>query len=554
MTVGATPRHAGLLTGTAAFCDGRLSEGSIFSVLHRECHRLFPDDMFADLFADTGRRSVPPMIVAVVMVLQRLFGLSDREAVEAFCFDARWKYACGGLDFDYPGFAHTVLVDMRARLAASEQPRRIFEVTVTAAQGAGLVSAKRVLDSTPLYDAVATMDTVTLIRSAMRNLFKAADDELEAGLRAVLTSGDDYTSGAKPQIDWDDAAAREELIDSRAKDAFACLVYLDDRTLDAGVADAARLLATVLGQDLEESDDGRFRIARRVAKDRIISTVDPQARHGHKTSARGFDGYKAHAAVDPDSEIITDTVVTAGNAGDASVAEDLIDDLLHEPVATEPAPTEPVDAEPAPTEPVDTEPADDDTEEVAVKPAVYGDAAYGTGKFLSRLQDAGIEAKCKTQPPVAAGGMFSKDHFYIELGEGIVTCPAGEIAEIRWGAYGGGTAYFAVHCATCPLAPECTKSPGGRTITISPYEQTLTEARHQQADPDWIADYRATRPKVERKLGHLMRRKHGGRRARVRGTTKVDADFNLLAAAANMARLAVLGLRSTATGCWTAHT
>jgi IS5 family transposase len=537
MTVGATPRQAGLLTGTAAFCDGRLSEGSIFSVLHRECHRLFGDDMFADLFADTGRRSVPPMIVAVVMVLQRLFGLSDREAVEAFCFDARWKYACGGLDFDYPSFAHTVLVDMRARLASSERPRRIFEVTVDAAHSAGLVGAKRVLDSTPLYDAVATMDTVTLIRSAMRNLFKAADEELEAGLRGVLTSGDDYASTAKPQIDWDDGPAREQLIDSRAKDAFACLVYLDGRTVDAGVADAARLLATVLGQDLEDSDDGRFRIARRVAKDRVISTVDPQARHGHKTSARGFDGYKGHAAVDPDSEIITDTVVTPGNAGDASVAEDLIDDLLHEPVDTEP---------------VDTEPTDDDTKEVAVQPAVYGDAAYGTGKFLSRLQDAGIEAKCKTQPPVAAGGMFSKDHFYIELGEGIVTCPAGEIAEIRWGAYGSGTAYFTVHCATCPLAPECTKSPGGRTITVSPYEQTLTEARQQQAEPDWLEDYRGTRPKVERKLGHLMRRKHGGRRARVRGTAKVDADFNLLAAAANMARLAVLGLRSTATGCWTA--
>jgi IS5 family transposase len=559
MTVGATPRQAGLLTGTAAVCDGRVSEGSIFSVLHRECHRLFPDDMFADLFADTGRRSVPPMIVAVVMVLQRLLGLSDREAVEAFYFDARWKYACGGLDFDYPGFAHTVLVDMRTRLAASERPRRIFEVTVDAAHSAGLVGAKRVLDSTPLYDAVATMDTVTLVRSAMRNLFKAADDKLEAGLRGVLTSGDDYASTAKPQVDWDDAAAREELIDSRAKDAFACLVYLDGRTISAEMADAARLLATVLGQDLEDSDDGRFRIARRVAKDRVISTVDPQARHGHKTSARGFDGYKGHAAVDPDSEIITDTVVTPGNAGDASVAEDLIDDLLTDPVDTEPVDTEPVDTEPVDTQPVDTRPVDtdhtdDDAEDEAAQPAVYGDAAYGTGKFLSRLHDAGIEAKCKTQPPVAAGGMFSKDHFYIELAEGIVTCPAGEVAEIRWGAHGGGTAYFALHCATCPLAPECTTSSGGRTITVNPYEQTLSEARQQQAAPEWLEDYRGTRPKVERKLGHLMRRKHGGRRARVRGTTKVDADFNLLAAAANMARLAVLGLRSTALGGWTAIT
>src|SRR6202521_4572261 len=127
MTVGVTPSQADLLKGTAAFCDGRVSEGSIWSVLHRECHRLFPDELFADLFADTGRRSVPPMIVAVVMVLQRLLGLSDREAVEAFCFDARWKYACGGLDFDYPGFVHTVLVDMRTRLGGPDRARGGFE-------------------------------------------------------------------------------------------------------------------------------------------------------------------------------------------------------------------------------------------------------------------------------------------------------------------------------------------------------------------------------------------------------------------------------------------
>ncbi|MGB7798144.1 MAG: transposase [Pseudonocardiaceae bacterium] len=146
-------------------------------MLHRECFTLFPDEMFADLFTDVGRRSVPPMIVSVVMVLQRVEGLSDREAVDRFSFDARWKYAAGGLDFDYPGFVHTVLVDMRARLAASVRPDRIFQVTLAVARAAGLVGRHRVLDSTPLYDVVATMDTVMLIRSAIRGLLNAADAE-----------------------------------------------------------------------------------------------------------------------------------------------------------------------------------------------------------------------------------------------------------------------------------------------------------------------------------------------------------------------------------------
>ena len=167
---------------------------SIYGVLHRECFELFPDEMFADLFTDVGRRSVPPMIVAVVMVLQRIEGLSDREAVERFAFDARWKYAAGGLDFDYPGFVHTVLVDMRARLARSRRPDRIFEVTLEAAKRAGLVGRRRVLDSTPLYDAVATMDTVTLARWAIRGLLKAAGADLLTELRGLLARDDDYTA------------------------------------------------------------------------------------------------------------------------------------------------------------------------------------------------------------------------------------------------------------------------------------------------------------------------------------------------------------------------
>jgi len=502
------------MKGTAGFVGGRVADDSIWAVLHRECDGLFPDELFADLFRGTGRRSVPPRIVAVVMVLQRLFGLSDREAVEAFEFDARWKYACGGLDFDYPGFVHTVLVDMRARLARSERPRRIFEVSLDAARRAGVVSAKRVLDSTPLYDAVATQDTVTMIRSAIRQLLAAADMGLEVELRAVLRRDDEYGSAGKPVCDWDDPLAREQLVAELAADGFACLGVLDGSDVNGDIVQRGELLATVLGQDLEAREDGRFRIARKVAKDRVISTVDRDARHGHKTEVRGFDGYKGHVAVDPDSEIITDTIVTPGNAADASVAEDLIDDLGD---------------------------GDDAT--------VFGDSAYGTGEFQAHLDDNNMTSRCRTQPPAPRpGGLFTKDHFNINLTDGTVTCPNDVTVPIRHHTKGDGVASFAEHCATCPLHDQCTTNKAGRSININVHEAALTRARQRQTDPEWQADYRANRPKVERKLGHLMRRRHGGRRARVRGKPKVDADFNLLAAAINLARLATLGLRSTPTG------
>ena len=516
MTLGRAPGQADLFRTTAAYCGGRVAPGSIYGILHRECFALFPDEMFADLFDDVGRRSVPPMIVAVVMVLQRIEGLSDREAVDRFSFDARWKYAAGGLDFDYPGFVHTVLVDMRARLARSARPDRIFAVTLEAARQAGLVGRRRVLDSTPLYDAVATMDTVTLVRSAIRGLLKAAGSELAGELRAVLRRDDDYVAAGKPACDYDDPAAREELVDALAKDARALLAALDGRELGPVLAQAAALLATVTGQDLEEDAGGVFRIARRVAADRVISAVDPQARHGRKTAARGFDGYKGHIAVDPDSEIITATAVTPGNSGDAEQAAGLLADLLaagHGGTAGED------------------------------QPAVYGDAAYGSGELLEKVEQAGLHAGIKVQPPPAPKGHFPKDRFGIDLHAGTVTCPAGITAVIR--ARGGrhaGAASFGANCRTCPLAAQCTTAPYGRTITIGPHEALLAAARIRQADPAWKAGYRATRPKVERKIGHLMRRRHGGRRARVRGKTRVAADFALLAAAVNLARLGVIGV------------
>jgi hypothetical protein len=532
MALGRASQQLDLLDPVTRFCEETLPGNSIFGFLHGHREALFPDSLFADLFAGIGRRSVPPSVVAAVMVLQRLEGLSDREAVDRFTFDARWRYAAGVGGWDGAGrvgFAHTVLVDMRERLRRSERPDRIFEVALSAARAAGLVGRRRVLDSTPLYDAVATMDTITLIRSAIRGLLGAADAtdaELAASLRAVLSAGDNYSSSAKPVIDWDDKAAREALVDSRARDGHALLAAVDGcENLAESVVHAMRLLATVLGQDLETGPDGTLRIARRVAPDRVISTVDPEARHGHKTNHRGFDGYKGHIAVDPDSEIVTATAVTPGNTGDVEPVADLINDL---------------------TDPAGTDPAGDTA-------AVYGDAAYGAGEVLQRLDNAGIEAKTKVQPPVAPAGKFTKDRFDVDLEQQQVTCPNGTVAAIRPvkdHARHAGMADFGKACTTCPLRAQCTDSKTGRSITIGHHEARLAAARTRQQNPAWKADYRATRPKVERKIAHLMRRRHGGRRARMRGRLRIAADFNLLAAAANLARLATLGLTHTRRG-WT---
>ena len=271
-----------------------LPTGSVFAFLAEHRHRLFPPAMFDDLFpSGRGRPSIAPDVVAAVIVLQTLHGLSDRETAEAVTFDLRWKAACG-VAVDAGSFHPSALTYWRRRLAASARPHRIFEVVRQLVIETGAVRGKnrRALDSTVLDDAVARQDTVTQLIAAVRRV--ARDVPGAAELVRAHCTGYDYTEPGKPKIAWDDEAAREELVSTLVNDALALLAALDvDAVTAAGGrgAEAVALLALVAGQDVEpaggsDGTDGRWRIARQVAPDRVISTVDPEARHAHKTQHR----------------------------------------------------------------------------------------------------------------------------------------------------------------------------------------------------------------------------------------------------------------------------
>jgi hypothetical protein len=492
----------------------RLREGSIYRLLADEGHRLFPDDYFADLYADSvrGRPTIPARVMATVMVLQAFEGLSDREATDRLEVDLRWQAACG-VDTGADAFHPTALVGQRNRLRASERPRRMFEDTKVVAKESGAMRNRaRVFDSTPIYDAVATQDTVTQLRAAIRKLLVVLDNlglaELAGQVREGLVRDDDYASPGKPPCDWDDPGAREQLVDELVRDCLATLAVLEGKTLPASAREAAELLALVAGQDTEQGEDGVFRIAKKVAKGRVISTVDTDARHGHKSKARRFDGYKAHFSVDPDSELIDEVVATPANTPDRDAVPDLVESL----------------------------PEQD-------PPEIVGDAAYGDGATRAELEASGLRLVAKVPPYRNTTGGYTKDRFAIDLERKTVTCPADHTVPIRFGRRGDGTASFAPHCATCPLASACTRSRSGRTITIHPHEGLLQRARSEQADPAWQARYRADRPMVERKIAHFAFRAWGGRRARTRGLRRVGTDVDTRAGALNLARLAALGLQ-----------
>jgi hypothetical protein len=184
-----------------------------------------------------------------------------------------------------------------------------------------------------------------------------------------------------------------------------------------------------------------------------------------------------------------------------------------------------------------------------VKPVSFGDSAYAGTDVLAALDEAGFEMNAKVPPAANRQGRFSKDDFIVNLDEATVTCPGDWEMPIRYRPDGTGTALFGEVCATCPIRDRCTTATAGRTITIHAREDILQAAKARQTEPDWQATYRATRPKVERKIAHFVRVRWGGRNARVRGVARIATDIDTRATAVNLARLATLGLRWT-NGTW----
>lgn len=312
-----------------------LPAGSVFAFLAEHRRRLFPDGMFEDLFpSGRGRPSVPPDVMASVIVLQTLHGLSDRDAADAVTFDLRWKAACG-IAVDAAAFHPSTLTYWRRRLAGSDRPHRIFDVVQELIIETGAVKGRnrRALDSTVLDDAVARQDTITQLIAAVRRVARDVPDA--AGLITLVCSYD-YSRPGKPGIAWDDPAARDDLVSQLVNDALALLAVLDldqINTVGGKPAEAVALLALVAGQDVEPAEgsdgaDGRWRIARKVAPDRMISTVDPQARHTRKSRENRQEGFKAHLVVEPDTGLTTAAALTKTNGtenSDATIGGQLLD-------------------------------------------------------------------------------------------------------------------------------------------------------------------------------------------------------------------------------------
>jgi IS5 family transposase len=312
----------------------------------------------------------------------------------------------------------------------------------------------------------------------------------------------DYDASGKPVCAWDDPEAKTVLVTGLVGDALAIIEAVTGVELDAAAADAVGLLALVAGQDVEPGDDeGTWRIFEGTVRGRVISTVDPDARHMHKSVSEYRDGYKAHIAVEPETGIVTASTLTAADAADGPTGVGLLAG-----------------------------------EEPGLQ--VLADSGYGSGGTRAALREAGHVQAIKAIPlrrPAIAGG-FTRDDFAVDLDTRTVTCPQGHTVNIA----PKGSARFGTRCCDCPLRARCTTAKDGRSLSISVDDDELVAARQAWSNGVFIDDYHRWRPMVERSISWIVA--NGHRRVRYRGVKPNRAQLALRVAAINLRRLVNLGL------------
>ena len=295
-----------------------------------------------------------------------------------------------------------------------------------------------------------------------------AGTALAARVREALARDDDYATPGKPPCDWDDPAAREQLVDELVRDAGAALAALEGEALERGGEGGGRAVGA-----------GR-RPGRRGGRRRDVPHRPP-GRPGPGDLHRGprrpprpqepqppLRRLQGAPSVDPDSELIDEVMVTPANAPDA----DAVDDLVPTTPRTEDRPS---------------------LRRLGLRRATP-----------HRLKQAGYEVIAKVPPATNRAGPFSKDDFAIDLEAGTVTCPAGVTVAIRPAGDGGGRPSFAEHCAACPLRERAPPPRRGARSASTPKRRSCS-GPSRPGHPRMEDAYRQP-PQVERKIAHFVRR------------------------------------------------
>jgi Transposase DDE domain/Transposase domain (DUF772) len=492
----------------AAVMMGPLPEGSFYALLAEHGDRIVRDRDFSECYSERmGRPSIPPSLLAKVLLLQHRTGVSDEEAMECVRWDLGWKTALD-LPVDHQGWHPTSLTKFPARLLLHKKEGLALENALTLARELGLLDGaiEQIVDSTPMLGAAATQDTVRLVRFGVRKLIDAVSGvDPDAGGALVLGLEFGYEQpGEKPECEWRLKAERERMLTRVATDAqrALCAVEQADGLLDhEPVKDAYELLGELIGQDFDVDQDDVPRLHKGTRSRRIILTVDPEMQHARKSSSQRFDGFKLSAAVSNTSEpLIMAVRVAPGGEADGPQAKYLVD-----------------------SQPPEQRPA-----------RIVGDTAYGNGVVRAELAERDVDVLAAVPEGEIVEGRVGKRDFMIDPAAGTVRCPAGHTATITTSKTGARTARISrKFCRDCPVKEQCCPGRESRQITIREHEALIIAARAALNDPDTAAHLRHTRPRIERLLG-LLAVRYGARKSRYIGTEKAALQASLAGALVNL--------------------
>jgi hypothetical protein len=489
--------------------DYHLTPDSFHAQLAAAAPTLFRDEDFGNLYSNRmGRPSVSPSQLALLLLLQHEAQVSDQEAINRSACDLRWATVLG-TQAGEPLCAKSTLQEFRAQLTIHTELRAVFYASIAEAKRVGLLkgTALRIaVDTKPINGRGAVEDTFNLIASGIRQLGRAMakhsarkfDDFLRAnGLDRYAKSS---LKGCA-DIDWSDEQARNALLTQVVGEARRLLSKATSP--NPNIRAAAKLLEQLLLQDVEtkKGDDGSegSSVKAGTAKGRLPSATDPDVRHGRKSSSKRFNGHKADVAVDHDSQIIVGYNVLAGDAGDASGALELVNQV--------------------------------ETNTDLKVAETTGDCAYGGGPTRKQFNDANRCLFAKVPKDTSTNGLFSKGVFVIDLNNSTVTCPAGHTTSRYHQESDGGKKFlFGSVCAGCPLRSLCTTAIPGRSVTVNPEEALIQDARNYQKTPEGRAHLRR-RFVVEHRLARLGQLGIG--QARYKGHRKTLFQLMMAAAIAN---------------------
>ena len=502
-----------------------VGEESFHGLLSRHGAEWFRDEDFASLYReDFGRPSIPPSQLCVALLLQAHDGVSDEEAIARSAYDLRWKVALG-LELDEKLCAKSTLQRFRAQLVLNAGAEQLLEAGVKACREAGVLKSAALsasIDTTPVLGRGAVKDTFNLVSDGIRRVVDEAcglkdwdrDEVVEAeGLSRHFAPSFKGTL----DLDWSDEQARRAVVAQLVADARVTLAlatralrgFSKQSALTQPLREAQCLLAALLAQDIDEEPEagGGPTIRRGTARDRIVSTTDPEMRHGHKSHSNNFDGYKAAVVADTDSGVILATDVRAGNVHDREGAAELVADA-----------------------------AERGGQELA---EVLGDTAYGDLETRGEIEALGAEVVVKA-PPGTRKGMFNRTDFRVEGKQGVARCPGGKRSmrrdRIRGEDPGWRYVFSRKDCGPCPLRVQCTKSRvAARTLRVTAKTAELWRLRKQQKTKKFRKRYRK-RVVAEHRIARLVQL--GIRQAKYFGSNKVAFQVALAATVANLGLVA----------------